>query len=72
MEVKKDLCLSQKKVSSLQDNIFSTKLSRVLHTAGLETTHYNIHIFHIGTATLAKQAGISDGKMVEQCIWDLH
>ena len=65
MEGKKDICLSQKKVSFLQDNIFSTKLRRVLHIAGMETTHYNTHIFHIGTTTLARQAGISDGKMVE-------
>ena len=46
--------------SPLARHCFSTELSSILHAAELETTHYNTHSFHIGAATLAKQAGISD------------
>ena len=59
--------------SPLTRHHFSTELSSILYAAGLETTHYNTHSFHIGAANSAKQAGISDlhikcVKMAEQCI----
>ena len=46
--------------SPLTRHCFSTELSSTLHAAGLETTQYNTHSFHIGAAISAKQASISD------------
>jgi len=39
---------------------FYSLLSTLLNKIGLPATDYNIHSFRIGTATTAKDAGISD------------
>ena len=39
---------------------FSSALTTILQTAGLQAEQYNTHSFRIGAATSAKQSGISD------------
>ena len=44
----------------LTRQLFASRLSAVLEQAGIDSKGYNTHSFHIGTATTAKEKGISD------------
>ena len=47
----------------LTRQLFASSLSAILKKAGLDITNYNTHSCRIGTATSAKEPGISDSQV---------